>query len=257
MATRSNRASNAGEKTWVAATTYWTPPSPGPPGLKNNVPTRRRGSLARCRAIARLIFLPCGFDQFSGTLSLPHWARWLPGQGFQEMPLTAGKALLAVSPAADVVVMKVTPVLTSSTAHPNMSGRRVRRRRGGLVEPGRAVVSACTMSPSVQGSARTAPPSRATLLLDTARDNSEIGQSERAGCSLPPAATGRLSGRVTRSRTSVDRGRPTTARRAAGPASSPSCARRAPRRTGRSCLRIRRSAPLTGSARSVARRPRS
>jgi hypothetical protein len=69
--------------------------------------------------------LPLGLAQFSGTFSLPHWAWWLPGQGFQEMPRVGGKAPLAASPAADPVVVAVTPVLTSSTAHPNTSAPRV------------------------------------------------------------------------------------------------------------------------------------
>src|SRR5580698_4049487 len=64
-------------------------------------------------------------------------------------------------------------------------------------------------------------------------------------------------GALTRRRTSADRGRSRTGRPAAGRASSPSCARRAPRRSGRPSRRPRTPGPWTGSGRSAARRLRS
>ncbi len=67
---------------------------------------------------------PRGAAQSSGTFSLPHRTWWLPGQGFQEMPRVGGKAPLAASPAADPVVVEVTPAPTSSTAHPSTSAPR-------------------------------------------------------------------------------------------------------------------------------------
>ena len=62
----------------------------------------------------------------------------------------------------------------------------------------------------------------------------------------PPGRTclGPARSPITRSRTSEALGRPTTARRAAGRASSPSCGRRAPRRTARSCRPTRTSGTI-------------
>ena len=65
--------------------TYLTPPSPGPPGLKNSVPIRCAGSSAGRRATATLIFRPFGCDQSAGTRRVPHWATADPGHGAKSM----------------------------------------------------------------------------------------------------------------------------------------------------------------------------
>jgi hypothetical protein len=62
---------------------------------------------------------------------------------------------------------------------------------------------------------------------------------------------------TTRRRTSAAPGRPRRGRPEAGPASSPSCARRASRRTARSCRWTRRWAPSTGWGRSAVRKHRN
>jgi hypothetical protein len=115
METTSNRASNAREKICAAWRTYSTPPSPGPPGLKNNVPTRRRGLSARCLATLRLIVLPCGLDQSRGTFNLPHWATLEPGHALQEMADLAATAWFAAAPAEGTVAGTfVTPKISTA-----------------------------------------------------------------------------------------------------------------------------------------------
>ena len=47
--------------------TSCTPDTPGPPGLKNNVPIRSPARLARCRITASVIFAPPGRAQSNGT----------------------------------------------------------------------------------------------------------------------------------------------------------------------------------------------
>ena len=69
-----------------AARTYLTPPSPGPPGLKNSVPIRRAASSAGRRATATVDRADrAGRAQSSGTRKVPHCTRAEPGHGRQVM----------------------------------------------------------------------------------------------------------------------------------------------------------------------------
>ncbi len=73
----------------------------------------------------------------------------------------------------------------------------------------------------------------------------------------PPSPRSSLVRWITRTRTSAVRGRSTTIRLATGPSSSPSCAHRAPRRSGRPSRPPGRSSPSIGSGRPAARTRRS
>src|SRR5262245_34235351 len=64
-----------------------TPESPGPPGLKNIVPIRSSGSLARWRISASLIVRPLGRSQSSGTRIRAHFRS---GPGGSHSPQAIG-----------------------------------------------------------------------------------------------------------------------------------------------------------------------
>ncbi len=78
IATTSKRASTSGPNVpgdpGVAgiARSVSVAATPGPPGLKNRVPIRRRGSVARCRITARATRGPSGSVYSWGTSRVPH-----------------------------------------------------------------------------------------------------------------------------------------------------------------------------------------
>src|SRR5687768_11134344 len=94
--TMSKRARRVAEKYHSALRTYLASLSPGPPGLKNNVPIRRPGSSAGRRATATVICSPRGLDQSTGTIIVPHWTVGASGQVIQSTVDRGGSAAVAV-----------------------------------------------------------------------------------------------------------------------------------------------------------------